>query len=54
MTPHQTTIDLIDCVNKFTKMGEIMDFPIAKSSLQTKNLVPWANLYITQHSQIST
>ncbi len=34
-------------------MRETMDFPIAKSSLQTIKLAPWANLYITQHTQIS-
>jgi hypothetical protein len=30
-----------------------MDFPIAKSSLQTRKLVPWANFYIAQHTRIS-
>lgn len=27
--------------------NDIMDFPIAKSSLQIKKLAPWVNVYIT-------
>jgi hypothetical protein len=36
-----TFMEIIDSTN------DIMDFPIAKSSLQIKKLAPWVNVYIT-------
>jgi len=33
--------------------NDIMDFPIAKSSLQIKKLAPWANVYIMYNTLIS-
>ncbi len=33
--------------------NDIMDFPIAKSSLQIKKLAPWANVYIMYNTSIS-
>jgi hypothetical protein len=32
----------------------IVDFPTTKSSLQVSRIHPWANLYMTQATQIST